>query len=74
MIQTNITLRQLIDILIDLEQSGDGEQANEHLPVVAAFPDVTMLRVKGAGSMVHTSRIPLFGIQKGQDYISLKLA
>lgn len=69
-----IPLRELIDRLIDLEQSGEGEQANEHLPVVCAWPDVTMVRVKDAQLMTHTGRIPLFGIEKGQQYISLKLA
>lgn len=71
-----IPLGDLIDMLIDLEQSQgrDKEVDMAALPVVGAFPDVTMLRVKQPQLMTHTSRIPLFGIAKGDDYISLKLA
>lgn len=72
--QTNISLRELIDALIDIEQSGEGELVNGNFPVVGAFPDVTMLRVKGAQSFLHTSKIPLFGIEQGRRYVSLKLA
>lgn len=72
--QSNITLRELIDKLIDLEQACAGEAVNGDLPVVCAWPDAAMLRIKDASSMLHTSRIPLFGIERGQKYISLKLA
>lgn len=71
-----IPLGELIDMLIDIEQSQgrEGEALMAALPVVGAFPDVTMLRVKNPQLMLHSSKIPLFGIPKGEQYVSLKLA
>lgn len=69
-----ITLRDLIDKLIDIEQSANGEQANEGVAVVAAWPDVSMIRIKSAAMMLHTGRIPLFGIKAGERYVQLQLA
>lgn len=69
-----IALRDLLDKLIDAEQSGEGEQANEHLPVVAAWPDVSMIRIKDVAILTHTGRIPLFGIKAGERYVQLQLA
>lgn len=69
-------LGELIDMLIDIEQSQgrEGEALMAKVPVVAAWPDVAMIRVKEAKTMIHTSRLPLFGIMQGERYINLKLA
>lgn len=69
-------LGELIDMLIDIEQSQgrEGEALMAQMPVVAAWPEVAMIRVKEAKSMIQTSRLPLFGILQGQRYVNLKLA
>lgn len=69
-----IALRDFIDKLIDAEQTNGDATLNQDLPVVAAWPDVSMIRVKDVSIMTHSGRVDLFGIKSGERYIQLKLA
>lgn len=69
-----IPLRDLIDMLIDIEQSGEGEQANDKLPVLAVWPDAAVLRFKSATIQTNNQRIPIHGVKVGEQFISVRLA
>lgn len=67
-----IKLRELIDLLIDIEQSAEGEAVMGELPVLVVWPDAAVLRIKTAASTINTQRIPVFGIPSKERYVSLR--
>lgn len=70
---STVSLRELIDKLIDIEQSLQGENVMGELPVIAVWPDAAVLRITDAKVMTHKGRINLFGVADGDRYIHIKL-
>lgn len=69
----NIKLKDLIDMLIDIEQSGEGEAVMGELPVLAVWPDAAVLRIKSVTQTKNAMRIPVFGIPRNGEFISLRV-
>jgi hypothetical protein len=69
-----IKLKDLIDMLIDIEQSAEGETVMGELPVLVVWPDAAVLRIKQAVATINVQRIPVFGIPSKERYVSLRTA